>query len=159
MRTLIEEAWRDTEETLGEKLEPRDEKLDQLVGGVLDLSDQRVLRLRIREPTQRPQGEPIPAIIRWQAERGYLLSTEDHELVAANELTRSLILELARGRPTQELLPYVEGLIERGELVFSEDMTKKSASERQEFAKKTVTMAVEQLQRRGLLRQPDAVSD
>lgn len=159
VKELLEKTLHDTEEALDEPLELRDEKLELLVEAVTDLSDQGILKLRLREPNQVPQDGPIPTIIRWQAERGYLLSTEHHDLVAADELTRAIILELARGRPPQELLPYVEGLIERGDLVFSEDMTKKSASERQKFTKKTVETAIEQLRQHGLIRQPETVSE
>jgi hypothetical protein len=151
LKDLVEAAWRDAEEAVGAPIEPRDRTLDELVGGLIGLVDQGVLELRLRDGAPAARGGTVPAITRWQAERGHVLSTAHHALVAVDDLTRAVVLQLARGRARGALPTFVEGLVEWGRLVFSDEVAKKSAEEQRKFVAKAVDEAVTKLAQLGLL--------
>jgi 2-polyprenyl-3-methyl-5-hydroxy-6-metoxy-1,4-benzoquinol methylase len=155
-REIIEAAWRDAAVAGGEPTAPGEEALAELLSGLIGLADQRFLTLTVREPSAQPGGEQVPAITHWQAERGRILSTARHELIAIDDLTRALVLELARGRAVEELAPFVEALVARGDLVFSEPVAKKDAKDQRQVVEKSVKEAVEKLVQVGLLRRATA---
>ena len=114
-----------------EAKENKEENIEAIFAGLLDLVDQGVLQLQTHVPQPRRSELPISSLTQWQAEKGRILSTRRHDLMLIDDLTRAIVFEIGRGRPTNEITEHVEELIDSGKLVLGEEVKKKNDREKQ----------------------------